>query len=190
MKDYYEILGVGPEASQEEIKEAFRQRAFECHPDRVDGDEKEAAEEEFLRVREAFDVLSDARKKKQYDRNGTLDTDESAETETTSTRRRRSYKEEWKKYRRRKVYVSKDILENVGGLSSDHALIREKTSITIPVCSVFGALAFVYDPLMMYGTGVYLIDFALCGLVGSVYGFAIGSLWGYVELFLRDLGYK
>lgn len=184
VKEYYDILGVGPDATQKEIKEAFRQRAFECHPDRVDADEKEAAEEEFLRVREAFDVLSDAEKKKRYDRNGAPD------SENSSTRRRRSYKEEWKKYRHQKVHVGKDIVDNVGGLSSEYDVIQQKTSITIPVCSLFGVLAFVYDPLMMYGTGVYLLDVFLCGLIGSVYGFAIGSLWGYIDLFLRDLGYK
>lgn len=184
MRDHYEVLGVTPEASQDEIKNAFRDRALECHPDRVDQDEKEQAEEEFLRVREAFEILSDPEKKRAYDTTG------EADPTPRSRVRHRSYKEEWRKYKDKKVYISKEVFQNVSGSSSEYDLVREKTSITIPVFSLLGALLFLYDPLSMYGTGVFLVDALLCGLIGSVYGFAIGSVWGYLDLFLKDFGYR
>ena len=64
MKDYYAILGVSREASQEEIKKAYRKLALKTHPDRG-GDE-----EEFKAISEAYDVLSDPEKKRAYDQFG------------------------------------------------------------------------------------------------------------------------
>jgi molecular chaperone DnaJ len=64
--DYYKILGVGKNASDEEIKKAYRKLAREHHPDRNPGDK--AAEEKFKQISQAHDVLSDAEKRKQYDR--------------------------------------------------------------------------------------------------------------------------
>lgn len=68
-KDLYEILGVSRDASEDEIKKAFRHRARELHPDVNDS---ENAEEEFKELNEAYDVLSDANKRAQYDRFGTI----------------------------------------------------------------------------------------------------------------------
>ena len=65
--DYYRVLGVPPGASQRAIKRAFRKRALECHPDRAAAGEDEASADEFVRLREAFDVLSDPHERKQYD---------------------------------------------------------------------------------------------------------------------------
>jgi molecular chaperone DnaJ len=64
--DYYKILGVGKNASDEEIKKAYRKLARQYHPDRNAGDKK--AEERFKEISQAHDVLSDAEKRKQYDR--------------------------------------------------------------------------------------------------------------------------
>src|SRR2546421_12244683 len=64
--DYYKTLGVGKNASEEEIKKAYRKLARQYHPDRNAGDKK--AEERFKEISQAHDVLSDPDKRKQYDR--------------------------------------------------------------------------------------------------------------------------
>src|SRR5579875_1207974 len=67
--DYYKILGVGKNASDEEIRKAYRKLARKYHPDTNQGDKK--AEERFKEISQAHDVLSDPDKRKQYDRAGT-----------------------------------------------------------------------------------------------------------------------
>jgi len=67
-RDYYEILGVTKTASADEIKKAYRKVAMQFHPDRNPGDK--SAEEKFKEAAEAYEVLSDADKKAQYDRYG------------------------------------------------------------------------------------------------------------------------
>src|SRR6201995_3110896 len=66
--DYYKILGVGKNASDEEIKKAYRKLARQYHPDTNAGDKK--AEERFKEISQAHDVLSDPDKRKAYDRGG------------------------------------------------------------------------------------------------------------------------
>ena len=68
--DYYAILGVEKEASESEIKRAYRRLALECHPDRFPGDAD--AEARFRRVSEAYAVLGDPEKRAAYDRSGLL----------------------------------------------------------------------------------------------------------------------
>jgi molecular chaperone DnaJ len=67
-RDYYEVLGVGRNASADEIKKSYRKVAMQFHPDRNPGDK--AAEEKFKEAAEAYEILSDADKKAQYDRYG------------------------------------------------------------------------------------------------------------------------
>ena len=66
MKDYYQILGVSENASQQQIKSAFRKLAFKHHPDTNPGKEK-AAEARFKEINEAYAVLGDKAKRQQYD---------------------------------------------------------------------------------------------------------------------------
>jgi len=67
-RDYYEILGISKGASTDEIKKAYRKVAMQFHPDRNPGDK--GAEEKFKEAAEAYEILSDADKKAQYDRYG------------------------------------------------------------------------------------------------------------------------
>ena len=70
MKDYYQILGVSRDASDEEIKKAYRRLALKYHPDRNPDDP--SAEERFKEIAEAYAVLSDPQKRAEYDRFGTV----------------------------------------------------------------------------------------------------------------------
>src|SRR5437868_5575834 len=67
-KDYYESLGVPRNASDADIKKAFRKLAREHHPDVAK--DKKRAEEKFKEINEAYEVLSDAEKRKRYDQLG------------------------------------------------------------------------------------------------------------------------
>ncbi len=67
-RDYYETLGVDRNASDDEIKKAYRKLARQYHPDLQTGDQqKKAAEETFKEINEAYEVISDQEKRKQYD---------------------------------------------------------------------------------------------------------------------------
>src|SRR4029079_2658802 len=66
--DYYKVLGLGKEASQDDIKKAYRKLARKYHPD-VNPDDKEA-HKKFQQINEANEVLSDPEKRKKYDQYG------------------------------------------------------------------------------------------------------------------------
>ena len=71
--DFYEILGLSREASQDDIRRAFRKLAMEHHPDRVtDPAKKEVSEATFKRIAAAYEVLSDPEKKAKYDQYGSV----------------------------------------------------------------------------------------------------------------------
>jgi curved DNA-binding protein CbpA len=64
-RDYYEVLGIAPDASAEEIKRAYHSLAFQCHPDR--NRKSEGAHKKMEEINEAYAVLSDPVKRREYD---------------------------------------------------------------------------------------------------------------------------
>ena len=75
-KDYYKILGVDRNATEDQIKSSYRKEALKWHPDRHANDpedKKKEAEEKFKEIAEAYSVLSDPEKKQMYDTYGTVD---------------------------------------------------------------------------------------------------------------------
>ena len=75
-RDYYEVLGVDRNAAEADLKKAYRRMAMKHHPDRNPDDAK--AEENFKEIKEAFEILSDGRKRQAYDQFGHAGVDPSA----------------------------------------------------------------------------------------------------------------
>ncbi len=75
-RDYYDVLGVARNATSDEIKKSYRRLAMKYHPDRNDGDAE--AEAKFKEAKEAFEILSDSRKRAAYDQFGHAGVDPSA----------------------------------------------------------------------------------------------------------------
>ena len=67
-RDYYEVLGVAKTATNDEIKKAYRKLAMQYHPDRNPGNKE--AEDKFKEATEAYEILSDEKKRAQYDQFG------------------------------------------------------------------------------------------------------------------------
>jgi molecular chaperone DnaJ len=77
-RDFYEVLGVNRDASEDDIKKAYRKLAMKHHPDRNQGEDAKVSEEKFKEVKEAYEILSDASKRAAYDRFGHAGVDPSA----------------------------------------------------------------------------------------------------------------
>jgi molecular chaperone DnaJ len=69
-RDYYDVLGVAKNASEEDIKKAYRKLAMKHHPDRNQGDDAKKSEEKFKEAKEAYEMLSDSQKRAAYDQYG------------------------------------------------------------------------------------------------------------------------
>ena len=69
-RDFYDILGVPKNASDEDIKKAYRKLAMKHHPDRNQGDDAKKSEEKFKEAKEAYEMLSDPQKRAAYDQYG------------------------------------------------------------------------------------------------------------------------
>ncbi|HUN94499.1 MAG TPA: molecular chaperone DnaJ [Burkholderiaceae bacterium] len=77
-RDFYDILGVAKNASEDDIKKAYRKLAMKYHPDRNQGDKAKESEERFKEVKEAYEILTDAQKRAAYDRFGHAGVDPNA----------------------------------------------------------------------------------------------------------------
>lgn len=77
-RDYYEVLGVAKNASEEDIKKAYRKLAMKYHPDRNQGEGSKEAEERFKEAKEAYEMLSDGQKRAAYDQYGHAGVDPNA----------------------------------------------------------------------------------------------------------------
>src|SRR5258706_6879966 len=69
-RDYYDVLGVTKNASEEDIKKAYRKLAMKHHPDRNQGDDAKKSEDRFKEAKEAYEMLSDPQKRAAYDQYG------------------------------------------------------------------------------------------------------------------------
>ncbi len=76
-RDYYEVLGINKNASEAEIKKAYRRLAMKYHPDRNTGDDAKVAEQKFKEAKEAYEILSDPQKRTAYDQFGHAGVDSS-----------------------------------------------------------------------------------------------------------------
>ncbi len=85
-KDYYKILGVQRDADAATIKKAFRKLAKQYHPDTNNGNAE--AEKKFTEINEAYSVLGDEEKRKEYDENKRGEQNSSADSESQGTKRK------------------------------------------------------------------------------------------------------
>jgi molecular chaperone DnaJ len=69
-RDYYEVLGVNRNASEAELKKAYRRLAMKYHPDRAASTDRAGAEHKFKEAKEAYEILTDSRKRAAYDQFG------------------------------------------------------------------------------------------------------------------------
>src|SRR5689334_22328284 len=77
-RDYYEVLGVAKNATDEDIKKAYRKLAMKHHPDRNQSGDGKKSEEKFKEVKEAYEMLSDPQKRAAYDQYGHAGVDPNA----------------------------------------------------------------------------------------------------------------
>ena len=97
MPNYYDVLGVGPSASLDDIKRSFRNLAMKHHPDRNKNSEE--SRQRFMKIVEAYEVLSDEQSRRRYD-GASTDPTPSAWTPPADIGRVYSYEEIKKRYRR------------------------------------------------------------------------------------------
>jgi DnaJ-class molecular chaperone len=97
VSNYYEVLGLKPGASQEEIKKSFRSLAMKYHPDKNKGSEE--SKQKFMKIVEAYEVLSDTQSRKKYDENAFSVSTHAEWTPSADFARVYSYEELKRQYR-------------------------------------------------------------------------------------------
>lgn len=174
---YYEILKVSESVSQDRIKKAFRRQAKRCHPDQAEGMSQEEAKRQFIRVREAFDVLGDPESRAAYDKG------RSHGTENNSADK---YEEEWDDFNEAPDQTIGEILGLVA--EAGRGLANEAVSVVWRVVSY----AFTYGLLLSFPATFIIFQLAsgdapesaqgfltLLGIVlGIAWGVILGGVWG------------
>lgn len=172
---YYEVLEISENASQDRIKNAFRTRAKQCHPDQAEGMAQQEAKRRFIRVREAFDVLGDPESRKAYDegrKHGTSSEDK--------------YEEEWKDFNEAPNQTIGDIVELAA--EAGREFVEEGVSLiwrAVSYAFTYGfLLAVPASFIIQLGVpadapeGVQNIMTVLSIGLGIVWGLLLGALWG------------
>lgn len=147
MTDYYAVLDVRANATGEEIKKAYRKRAFETHPDRRDDAE---AHEEFVKVRAAYETLSDPRARARYDRKRARPEENAATAVGQSAQKAKQ--RVWQQYRQRRsarrrgrgladvAQASPEVMKHAGavaiGAMSVYAVVGIGPIVTVLICAV------------------------------------------------------
>ena len=207
-EDPYRVLGVPRDADLSTIKQAFREHALECHPDRADADEEESAADEFIRVRAAFDVLSDPERRRRYDahrqterrsrrsapstRNGQTKRRSKRSPSRADSRTRRAahrrkggrFATAWRTNDTPKVSVG-PMSDRVHGLSQRHDRLHQHHRRVVPVSAVAGAALYMAQPSIIY-VSAPLVGLVLCASISAACGFALSMLLGIVQMLVED----
>ncbi|PEN05392.1 hypothetical protein CRI93_12810 [Longimonas halophila] len=206
-EDPYRVLGVPRDADLPTIKQAFRERALECHPDRAAAGEEDAATDEFVRVRAAFDVLSDPELRHRYD---TERRSQSPHRSSTSTRPRQTkrrpkrgasradartrrsahrrkggrFATAWRTGDTPNVWVG-PMSNRVRGLSQRHDRLHQHHRRVVPISAVAGAALFVAQPSIIH-TSIPLVGLLLCIVISAACGFALSMILGVAHMLVAD----
>lgn len=120
---WYDILGIRPSASIEEVRKAYRRKALATHPDKLDqsatAEDKRHAENKFRRIREAFEVLGDSQKRREYDAH--LNSSQATKSAwSEDLKRRMKEREEWARKQEEQHRTRMDALRGGRAPSGQH----------------------------------------------------------------------
>lgn len=119
MDDLYKILGVQKNATQDEIKKAYRDLALKYHPDKNPGDSN--AEEKFKTIQSAYDILGDSEKREIYDKSYASQENQNTNSAASSGRNQKSYEESMEELRRTWEEIDRILEEAREKMQSRHS---------------------------------------------------------------------
>ena len=210
------MLGVPRDADLPAIKQAFRERALECHPDRAAAGEEEAATDEFVRVRAAFDVLSDPELRRRYDtrrrterrsaqphssrsrsasssRNGQPSRKRSKRGASRADARTRRAAHRRKGGRFATAWRTGDTPNVWVGPMSDrvHGLSKRHDRLhqhhrRVVPISAVAGAMLFVAQPSIIHTSVPLVGLLLCTVVSAACGFALSMVWGILRMLVTD----